>query len=253
MVYERDKHICQVCGKSDQKDLEAHHIFPWRIFPSFRNELWNGITLCHLCHAQTWGKEMKMAPYFAALLKNDANSVKTHSDEVGMDNTEPTRGGDSAEGVTTRSRVLEQLKAFFRREVPCTKCNKPVLVHHFRIEGIKHHFCSKECRYGWLAERQTGSQNQNYREPMKHHCLNCNQPTVTPSSPHRAKKYCNNTCQLKYEYAHGLKKRLMPYLNGRWTKQYAACLVCNETSSAHSSKGVCNRCYSRAKTLRERQ
>ena len=48
-VYERDSFTCQECGQVGGK-LNAHHLFEWSKFKSFRFELWNGITLCEKCH-----------------------------------------------------------------------------------------------------------------------------------------------------------------------------------------------------------
>jgi len=47
-VLEHDKETCQKCGIT--KNLEAHHILPWALFPELRFEVENGITLCKTCH-----------------------------------------------------------------------------------------------------------------------------------------------------------------------------------------------------------
>jgi len=47
-VFDRDDGTCQKCGIS--KNLEAHHILPWALFPELRFEVENGITLCKTCH-----------------------------------------------------------------------------------------------------------------------------------------------------------------------------------------------------------
>ena len=46
MIRERDKYICQYCGKSPA--LDVHHIIPFRINKD--NSLLNLITLCRSCH-----------------------------------------------------------------------------------------------------------------------------------------------------------------------------------------------------------
>ncbi len=49
-VFTRDSYTCQRCGKRNDK-LNAHHIFPWALFPLLRYNLDNGITLCSIpCH-----------------------------------------------------------------------------------------------------------------------------------------------------------------------------------------------------------
>jgi len=55
-IYERDKFTCQMCNTKGGK-LNAHHILKWSEFPSFRYELWNGITLCEKCHRKEHSKE----------------------------------------------------------------------------------------------------------------------------------------------------------------------------------------------------
>jgi len=58
-VYERDDHTCQKCFvKGSGKNLNAHHILPWALFPELRFEVENGITLCKTCHKRyhkVWG------------------------------------------------------------------------------------------------------------------------------------------------------------------------------------------------------
>jgi 5-methylcytosine-specific restriction endonuclease McrA len=50
-VFERDNYTCQIrsCGIRGGS-LHAHHIKEWAVFPLFRYEVWNGITLCKECH-----------------------------------------------------------------------------------------------------------------------------------------------------------------------------------------------------------
>lgn len=55
-VIKRDK-VCQMCGSS--KRLEVHHIKPYAAYPELRQELSNGITLCHDCHVQLHKQERK--------------------------------------------------------------------------------------------------------------------------------------------------------------------------------------------------
>jgi len=57
-IYERDSFTCQECGQVGGK-LNAHHRFKWSEFPSFRYEIWNGITLCTKCHKKEHSKKEK--------------------------------------------------------------------------------------------------------------------------------------------------------------------------------------------------
>lgn len=55
-VFERDKYICQSCGKIGGK-LNAHHIKPFSVYPELRLDIDNGITLCKECHIELHKKE----------------------------------------------------------------------------------------------------------------------------------------------------------------------------------------------------
>lgn len=50
-VLQRDLYKCVRCNISGEiATLQAHHIFPFELFPDKRNEIENGITLCSKCH-----------------------------------------------------------------------------------------------------------------------------------------------------------------------------------------------------------
>jgi len=66
-VFQRDNYTCQMCNKPSTGDIEAHHIYPWRAFPSLRFAVANGITLCQKCHLSIRGAEMSFAQQFAVL------------------------------------------------------------------------------------------------------------------------------------------------------------------------------------------
>lgn len=44
----RDNYKCQCCGL--EKKLQVHHIFSSKYYPSLKNDVNNGITLCKYCH-----------------------------------------------------------------------------------------------------------------------------------------------------------------------------------------------------------
>lgn len=48
-VFERDAYTCQMCGERGGM-LNAHHIKPWKDYPTLRHDIANGITLCLHCH-----------------------------------------------------------------------------------------------------------------------------------------------------------------------------------------------------------
>lgn len=66
-VLARDNYTCQDCGDRSYKGrgerviLHVHHIFSFADFPELRYEVWNGVTLCRVCHA-------KLHPAMAAQL-----------------------------------------------------------------------------------------------------------------------------------------------------------------------------------------
>ena len=52
-VYKRDGYKCVECG--NKKQLQAHHIKPWKWYEEGRYQVDNGITLCRKCHLKAHG------------------------------------------------------------------------------------------------------------------------------------------------------------------------------------------------------
>lgn len=48
-VFIKDKYTCQHCGKTG-RNLNAHHIKPFSLYPDMRFDVNNGTTLCRECH-----------------------------------------------------------------------------------------------------------------------------------------------------------------------------------------------------------
>jgi len=57
-VFARDNWTCQDCGERNYKGrgktvfLHAHHIFSFADFPEHQLAVWNGVTLCEICHSK---------------------------------------------------------------------------------------------------------------------------------------------------------------------------------------------------------
>jgi|APSaa5957512622_1039677.scaffolds.fasta_scaffold03105_7 hypothetical protein len=49
-IFARDKYTCCICKNNKGKNLNAHHLNSWANFPEDRYNLYNGITLCEICH-----------------------------------------------------------------------------------------------------------------------------------------------------------------------------------------------------------
>jgi len=58
-ILKRDRYYCRLCRS--RKNLEAHHIYPFRAFPDKRFDVDNGITLCRPCHRPFTYREMEYA------------------------------------------------------------------------------------------------------------------------------------------------------------------------------------------------
>jgi len=62
-VITRDKKHCRRCHSTER--LEAHHIRRFTTHPELRNDVQNGITLCHACHVLFRNKEDEYADMLA--------------------------------------------------------------------------------------------------------------------------------------------------------------------------------------------
>ena len=52
-VKQRDSMKCVVCGRTDR--LQAHHVKPTFLYPEYKNDINNGVTLCKACHQRQHG------------------------------------------------------------------------------------------------------------------------------------------------------------------------------------------------------
>lgn len=228
-VWHRDEYRCRICGK--EKHIQAHHIFPWRSHSEERYNLDNGITLCRYHHGLVNKKELLAVDFFRAILANGVNSVKLPSGKAG-DNTEPSRERNLAEGVTTRNRDFH-IEQFSKKQVKCKFCGKPKMVYYYRTLRSKSFICGKKkCRRMLLGDRLTGENHPRWHPAIINKCLWCGKNTNTPSDKNRAKKFCNNTCQ-------------MAHWNNQvgWSREHKKCVVCDTTETKHKGNGMCQTCH----------
>ena len=79
-VKERDQ-VCLKCGAD--KNLEIHHIYPYKKYDTLRTEISNGITLCHACHKKyhkEFGRKTNVNPITLIQYLNDNNTAKQEHD-----------------------------------------------------------------------------------------------------------------------------------------------------------------------------
>lgn len=68
LTFERDSYSCLLCNSSNE--LNAHHIVPWNVDESLREELSNMVTLCRKCHVLAHdGNFRKINPILAIIFK----------------------------------------------------------------------------------------------------------------------------------------------------------------------------------------
>lgn len=192
---ERDDYECVVCGK--ETNLSVHHIKTYRNYPMLRTEIDNGITLCWKCHEPLIGKEHLIENLLSDLVKNAINSVKRQ-----VANTEPSRDSDISEGVTTRDRVLKELKQLIdswkTKEVECVICKEKVIRRYCERKTVN--VCSDKCRVKWMKGRLKGSKHPRWKDFKGNKCKYCEKITITPAKRTRIKKFCNNSCQIKWQW-----------------------------------------------------
>ena len=50
-LYEQQGHRCAMCGREfEYRQLQLHHILPWRVFLEYRYDLRNMVEVCNDCH-----------------------------------------------------------------------------------------------------------------------------------------------------------------------------------------------------------
>lgn len=80
-VKRRDGNKCVLCGTTE--GLQAHHIKPVILYPEYKNDLDNGITLCRACHLKTHGANWTGIGSINGLDPDPENRIEAHGIEVG--------------------------------------------------------------------------------------------------------------------------------------------------------------------------
>ena len=144
-VIDRDNGTCQIC-KTQEGEMQAHHVKPWKDYPDLRQDVSNGVTVCAPCH---WS-------IHSGAKANGVNSGEASAGNAGG-NPEPSFHGNVTEGVTTRGR------AYRRWSGPCADCGKTLSRRPSDVSGKKAVFCDLACRGKWTSKFKTGMpRNQRY-------------------------------------------------------------------------------------------
>lgn len=126
-VINRDKAICQKCGKTNI-ELHAHHIKSYQDYPDLRFDIDNGMTLCFECH---WN--IHTAQNDNGVNSGEAQTVKAVGDP------DPSLNGNILEGVTTRGR------AYRRWTGSCSYCGCFISKRLSDIKNKSFLYCSHSC------------------------------------------------------------------------------------------------------------
>lgn len=248
-VYASDYWKCIVC--SSKKRIEAHHILPVRTHPELALDENNGVTLCFSCHRLIAGKEQEVAKILTELKANRVNSVKSHTSTEGyMANTEPSQSGNRLEGVTTRNRVF-RIEQFIKKQVECSWCKKMLYRHFYRVQRSKNFFCSSTCKGKWSKGKRSGKDNHMWKPVKERKCISCKEVMLpTPSSIHRDKKFCSNSCHTKYLWKIGtLKGKILD----KWSKKFDQCIQCQTVEKPHYGNGLCMTCFNKSYNARNKR
>ena len=130
-VLQRDLYVCKRCGISGEvATLQAHHIFPFELFPDKRNDLDNGVSLCSKCH---WEVHDTLDPTFIFT----SEELKTK------------RASKSKKQLLVAGELFEG-KVFGKDarkwKGNCYWCGNLVIKRLSDVIGKKSVFCSIECR-----------------------------------------------------------------------------------------------------------
>lgn len=76
-VFERDEYTCQDCNDDSGGNLNAHHIKRREDYPELELMVWNGVTLCEICHTERHKGEKCYPMMRAKVLNSDSPNSKS--------------------------------------------------------------------------------------------------------------------------------------------------------------------------------
>lgn len=82
-VFERDNYKCILCGSN--KDIEAHHIYGYKMFPEKRYDTSNGATLCKIHHSlfhSIYNKKNFTKDDFDEFINGDSSNISDYDGEI---------------------------------------------------------------------------------------------------------------------------------------------------------------------------
>lgn len=71
LIKKRDNYCCKWPKCNNKKQLQVHHILPWKDYIGLRYHINNGITLCKNHHKLIFNNETSYAGFFLKLLYNN--------------------------------------------------------------------------------------------------------------------------------------------------------------------------------------
>ena len=79
---ERDRYTCRICSVTEQelgKQLDVHHVIPFRLFrsPVEANKLSNLISVCHSCHMKSEAESNASRPLFSKSRRNSTAETQS--------------------------------------------------------------------------------------------------------------------------------------------------------------------------------
>ena len=92
-------------------------------------------------------------------------------------------------------------------KVKCSTCGVDLERDKWKIEHYKDFFCSRKCRSEWMKKRPKEN-HPHYKHSLSRGstfiCIHCGKERIRKGYN---QKYCSTSCQLNYEYEHGIRDK----------------------------------------------